>query len=880
MISPFKLPRLSLFTRLLLVSGFVMFVITSLLVWFQALHELDSLRERIREELHDQLRDLSVAVAGNAVSGDYRSIEQIFRSTVKQERIYLIRWTDQSGRVMEVVDNASKKHAPAWFEELTDMHKRRESMMVEAGGRSYGELMLGYSPSKEQALFWRSLQLQGGFLLVGLVSFCGLMAPVIRQALRPLRILQQSAKRFGNGDYRTRAELCRLPEIDTCVTAFNEMAATIEDLIHQREQRERHLQDRRAFLHTLLDTIPDLIFYKDTSGCYLGCNTQYAERFIGLPREQMIGHSDLELIQDQELATFIRHKDREALEAGQPISYELPVTMQDGSQVLVESTKMAFRDSAGQVVGLIGISHDITARKQTETDLRRSRDEWERTFDAMAELIFIIDANHRIIRINQAALDALGVSRAQALQAPCYLCMHGKGAPPETCPQSQTLLDHDNHCVETLVERLGRSFQVTTIPMFDADGNYEATVHVAHDITQRKQHEAELELAREAADAANQAKSEFLANMSHEIRTPMNGVIGMSQLLRFTELTPEQSEYLHSIELSADNLLSLINDILDLSKIEAGKVELEYADFSLRKTINDIVSTQISRIHQKRLQIKADLSAAVPDLLVGDQLRIKQILLNLLSNAIKFTDQGSITIGAAVVSQDGAQMVLRLSVGDTGIGISPEAMERIFAPFTQADSSTTRRYGGTGLGLAICRKLAELMGGRIWAESGDGNGSVFHLELPFAVPRQLICSTDDRPDAIPVWSGTPLALLVAEDNPVNARFISTLLTKIGHQVTTVENGRQALERWQKQRFDCILMDVQMPIMSGTEALQTMLAIDQIGGGHTPVIALTANALRGDRERLLADGFDGYVTKPVDIRLLCAEMERVTTKAGS
>ncbi|MDK9716427.1 MAG: PAS domain-containing protein, partial [Trichlorobacter sp.] len=459
MTSPFKLLRLSLFTRLLLVSGFVMFVITSLLVWFQALHELDSMRERIREELHDQLRDLSVVVAGNAASGDYRSIEQVLRSTLKHERIYLIRWTDPSGRVLEVVDNASRKQAPAWFGKLTDIHKRRESRLVEVGGRSYGELVLGYSPAKEQALFWRLLQLQGSFLFVGLIAFCGLMAPVIRQALRPLRSLQQAAERFGNGDYHIRAELCRLPEIDTCVTAFNEMAATIEDLIHQRDLREQHLQDRRAFLHTLLDTIPALIFYKDANGRYLGCNTQYAERFIGLPREQIIGHSDLELIQDQELATFIRYKDREALEAGQPISYELLVIMQDGSQVQVESTKMAFRDSAGQVVGLIGISHDITERKQAEVEVRRSRDEWERTFDAMADLIFIIDANHRILRINQAALDALGVTRTQAVQSRCYLCMHGKDAPPESCPQSQTLLDHNNHCVETLVERLGRSFQ-------------------------------------------------------------------------------------------------------------------------------------------------------------------------------------------------------------------------------------------------------------------------------------------------------------------------------------------------------------------------------------------------------------------------------------
>lgn len=392
------------------------------------------------------------------------------------------------------------------------------------------------------------------------------------------------------------------------------------------------------------------------------------------------------------------------------------------------------------------------------------------------------------------------------------------------------------------------------------------------EIAERQKTQEALHNAKEMAESANKAKSLFLANMSHELRTPLNGVVGMAQLLAMTEVNQEQKEYLETLQYSADNLLALISDILDITKIEAEQFHIYHAEYSLRSCLDEIVMMQQAAIQQKGLLLELDILDTVPDTIVGDRLRVMQVLSNLLSNAVKFTEKGGIKLTVAVKEQHGSTLLLDMSIADTGIGIEPEKIGYVFSAFTQADETFTRRFGGAGLGLALSRKLAELMGGSITVESAPGKGSTFHLQLPCTVPSRPNDRAYDISEEYAASSSRPLSVLVAEDNPANSAYAQKLLKGLGHQVVLAADGKQALDAWEHGTFDLILMDVQMPVINGDEVVK--LIRQQEGGKRIPIIAVTAHALVGDHERLLEAGCDGYVAKPFKIEKLAAEIKRV------
>ncbi len=580
---------------------------------------------------------------------------------------------------------------------------------------------------------------------------------------------------------------------------------------------------------------------------------------------------------------------QDALSLGAPYVVELEVVRPDGSHRWAVSSGEAEKDADGRVVAMHGTLQDITDRKLAELALRASE---ERLLDMTAQVPGAIyqfrlrpDGTIEFPFMSAGLRRMFHIGPDEVYSDPSSIWsfidpQQLEGVRTSIAQSAETMRAWVYDFDICLPSGERRRVHGTSRPRKEADGCI-LWSGLLTDVTEQRKQEQDLIQAREAALAASREKSIFLANMSHEIRTPMNGILGMTELALSTPLTDEQREYLEAVRQSGEALLGMLNDILDLSKIEARRVAIEHVPFRLRHMVDEAVGLLLPRAHQKGLPVSVDVDPAVPERVMGDPLRLGQILRNFFANAVKFTHVGSISVH---VGHD-REGQLRFTVADTGVGIAPADQARIFDPFAQSDSSTTRRYGGTGLGLSIARQLAGLMGGRVWVESTLGRGSAFHvaLPLPTAPAEATTVSTMTRltdasaPDS---FEALGLRVLVVEDNVINARVVSRMLQRLGCQLEGADSGSAALAAIARGGFDVVLMDVMMPGMDGFEATRLIRQQEHEGGARMPVVALTASAMKGDEQRCLDAGMDGYLSKPITMERLKAELVRVTRAVAS
>ncbi len=664
---------------------------------------------------------------------------------------------------------------------------------------------------------------------------------------------------------RDEAMLARLADLASFIAdEWDRNSAARESEVHRRKS-----QAAEAVFNAVIRSIPASVVVTDRDFRVIDCSPIWA-RGIGRTPDEVIGA----VIADVHPDAVARWGPLfEEVRAGRSISAEkVQHTSLDGAPAWMTVEMAPWHDADGEIGGMVCATHDITSLVESLERAERSEQRLTLAMELAGLHVWEMDYSRReLIKVGSEADFFDAPMTYEALEQDIYRTIDARDLPSVHAAWLRHEQTGEPYCAEYRVARSDdKEIWVTSRcqVVLNRRGNPSRLIGAIQSITERKRSERTLLQAKEEAEVANQAKSAFLATMSHEIRTPLNGVLGMAQAMAADPLSDSQRERLEVIRHSGETLLTILNDILDLSKIEAGKLELEEVEFDLGELARGAHATFAAIAAGKDLAFDLAIDPDAEGLYRGDSTRVRQIVGNLVSNAVKFTTKGSVTLAVKAVGGG-----LEFRVSDTGIGIPADRLPRLFRKFEQADASTTRRFGGTGLGLAICRELAERLGGDIRAESVEGRGTTFIVRLPLvrvgaARPAAPPCKTEALADV------EELRVLAAEDNPVNKLVLKTLLNQAGIEPTIVDDGAEAVAAYQTQDWDLVLMDVQMPVMDGPGATRIIRELERSQGRpRTPIIALTANAMAHQILDYTAAGMDGYVSKPIDVEQLFAAMQK-------